>query len=246
MNDEVKFGLKDIAKAEKTERVSDIFTSVAEKYDLMNDLMSLGQHRLWKERLCSIAKIRDNDIVLDIASGTGDLAIKFMNKNNNIFLTCLDENNEMLEICKNKLLDNGFIKNLSFINSSIEKFTKNNNKYSLATIAFGFRNFTDHKQAMDNIYNLLKPGGRLIIMDFKIPKNSFMKKMFAAYTDNILPTLGEKIVGDGKSYQYLSDSIKTYMGVDEITALFEKSGFIHTRSELLPGDFVSIHIGFKS
>ena len=121
MNDNVKFGIKNIPKSEKTEKVSEVFSSVAKKYDLMNDLMSLGQHRLWKEKLHSMAKIKNNETILDVASGTGDLALKFMKKNKNISVTCLDENKEMLEICKDRLLDNGFFKNLFFINSSIEK-----------------------------------------------------------------------------------------------------------------------------
>ncbi len=246
MSNEVKFGLDDIPKSKKTDKVSEIFTSVAEKYDLMNDLMSFGQHRLWKEKFCLTAKIKDNDSILDIASGTGDLAVKFLKKNKNISVTCLDENDEMLNICKNKLLDNGFIKNLTFIHSSIEKHSVESSKYSLATIAFGFRNFTDHNKAMANIYNSLKPGGRLIIMDFKVPKNPLMKKMFTFYTDNVLPALGDKIVGDSESYQYLSDSIKTYMTVEEITALYEKFGFIRIKSKSLSGDFVSIHTGYKS
>ena len=246
MNDNVKFGLKHIPKSEKTDRVSEVFSSVAKKYDLMNDLMSLGQHRLWKEKLHSLAKIRSNENILDIASGTGDLALKFIKKNKNIYVTCLDENKEMLEICKDKLLDNGFFKNLSFINSSIEKFSKNENKYTLATISFGFRNFTDHDKALKNIYKLLKPGGRLIIMDFKNPRNGILRKIFSSYTDNILPLLGKKVVGDSESYRYLSDSIKTYMTVDEITQLLTRSGFINIRSEAMPGDFVSIHIGYKS
>ena len=161
-------------------------------------------------------------------------------------MTCLDENKEMLEICKDRLLDNGFFKNLSFINSSIDKFSKNENKYTLATISFGFRNFTDHDKALKNIYKLLKPGGRLIIMDFKNPRNGILRKIFSSYTDNILPLLGKKVVGDSESYRYLSDSIKTYMTVDEITQLLTRSGFINIRSESMPGDFVSIHIGYKS
>ncbi len=246
MNDNVKFGLENISKSEKTEKVSEIFSSVAEKYDLMNDLMSLGLHRLWKEKLHSIAKIRSNENILDVASGTGDLALKFIKKNKNVSVTCLDENKEMLEICKDKLLDNGFFKNLSFINTSIEKFSKYENKYTLATISFGFRNFTDHNKALKNIYKSLKPGGRLIIMDFKNPRNSVLRKIFSSYTDNILPALGEKIVGDSESYRYLSDSIKTYMTVAEITQLMSSTGFINIKSESLPGDFVSIHIGYKS
>lgn len=246
MNDNVKFGLKNIPKSEKTDKVSEVFSSVAKKYDLMNDLMSLGQHRLWKEKLHLTAKIRSNEDILDVASGTGDLALKFMEKNKNISVTCLDENKEMLEICKDRLLDNGFFKNLSFINSSIEKFSKSENKYNLVTISFGFRNFTDHDKALKNIYKSLKPGGRLIIMDFKNPNNGILRKIFSSYTDNILPVLGEKVVGDSESYRYLSDSIKTYMSVDQVTQLLSRTGFINIKSESMPGDFVSIHLGYKS
>ena len=246
MTNKVKFGLKDIPKNTKHKVVSDVFTSVANEYDLMNDLMSLGLHRIWKEKFCKMAKVTNNDNLLDIASGTGDLVIRFLRKNPNITVTCLDENQSMLEKCKDKLLDSGFLEKIYFTNSSIEKFKDQDNKYSLATIAFGFRNFTDHRLALKNIYKSLQPGGRLLIMDFKAPDNPIMEKSFFLYTDKVLPLLGKKVVGDSDSYQYLSDSIKSYMKMDEISSLLKETNFIKIRSESLFGDFVSIHVGYKS
>ena len=245
MKKESKFGLDVLDSKKKAKEVHDIFASVANNYDLMNDLMSLGLHRLWKERFYQMAKVKSNDIVIDIASGTGDIAINIAKKIKNIDITCLDANKNMLEICKNRTIDLGFIKNFSFIQSQIENFKKKD-KFSLATLAFGLRNFTDLELGLSNIFSSLKVGGRLIIMDFKSPDNKFNKKLYELYTDNVLPKLGEIISGDQKSYQYLSDSIKTYITPEELSVLMSEVGYSKIRSEILPGDIVSIHIGYKT
>ena len=245
MNDKVNFGLLKIKKSDKTESISKIFSSVSNKYDLMNDLMSFGLHRLWKTQMCRLAKIKKNDIVLDVASGTGDLVVKILSRQPKIEITCLDENSDMLDICKDRLVDAGHIKNTRFTISSIENFIDYKEQFSLATIAFGFRNFTDHNKALDNLYRALKPGGRLLIMDFKIPSNESVKKIYNIYTDNIIPNIGKFIVNDYDSYKYLSDSIKTYYKPDEVKELLCNSGFTNNRYEILPGDIVTIHIGYK-
>lgn len=245
MNDKVNFGLSKIKKSDKTRLVSKIFSSVSNKYDLMNDLMSFGLHRLWKNHMCKLAKLKKTDIVLDVASGTGDLVVKILSRQPTIEVTCLDENSNMLDICKDRLIDSGYIKNTKFIITSIEDFLDYKEKFTLATIAFGFRNFTDHKKALDNLYNALKPGGRLIIMDFKTPSNKSIRNLYDIYTDNVIPNIGKFVVNDYDSYKYLSDSIKTYYKPDEVSELFCDSGFTNTRYETLPGDIVTIHIGYK-
>ena len=153
MNDKVNFGSKKVSRDEKPKLVSKIFSSVSNKYDLMNDAMSLGLHRLWKEKMCYVSKLQDNETVLDIATGTGDIALKLLNKKKQLKLTCLDENTEMLQLCKDRLIDNGYIKNIDFKKDSIENAKLTKNFYSLVTIAFGFRNFTDHDKALKNIFN---------------------------------------------------------------------------------------------
>ena len=245
MNDKVNFGLLKIKKSDKTESISKIFSSVSNKYDLMNDLMSFGLHRLWKNKMCKLAKLKKNDIVLDVASGTGDLVFKILSKQPTIEVTCLDENSNMLDICKDRLIDAGHIKNTKFITTPIEDFVDYKEKFTLATIAFGFRNFTDHKKSLVNLYDALKPGGRLLIMDFKIPSNERVRKLYSMYTDNIIPNIGKFVVHDYDSYKYLSDSIKTYYKPDEVKELLANSGFANIRYETLVGDIVTIHIGYK-
>ena len=175
MNEKVNFGSTKVLKTKKTKLVSDIFSSVSNKYDLMNDAMSFGLHRLWKERMYVVSKLKNSDNVLDLATGTGDIALKFLSKKKLINITCLDENQEMLDICKNRLIDNGFVQNIEFIKSSAETASFKENSYTLATIAFGFRNFTDHLKSLENIYNSLMPGGRLVIMEFTTPENKLVK-----------------------------------------------------------------------
>ena len=195
MDDKVNFGSKKVTRDEKPELVSKIFSSVSNKYDLMNDAMSFGLHRLWKEKMCYVSKLQDNETVLDIATGTGDIALKLLNKKKQLKITCLDENTEMLQLCKDRLIDNGYIKNIDFKKDSIEDAKLKQNFYSLVTIAFGFRNFTDHDKALKNIYNSILPGGRLVIMEFSTPVNVFLKNIFETYTHLVIPNIG-KILAD--------------------------------------------------
>ncbi|MBT3548690.1 MAG: ubiquinone/menaquinone biosynthesis methyltransferase [Gammaproteobacteria bacterium] len=245
MSEKVNFGSTKVLKTKKIKLVSDIFSSVSNKYDLMNDAMSLGLHRLWKERMYDISKLKNTDNVLDLATGTGDIALKYLSKKASINITCLDENQEMLDICKNRLIDNGFVKNITFIKSPAETAKLIKNNYSLATVAFGFRNFTDHSKALKNIYDSILPGGRLIIMEFTTPKNLLIKNIFEKYTHFMIPRMGKILADDYDSYRYLAESIATYYSPEEVTEMFSETGFINTRYETLVGNMVTIHIGFK-
>ena len=245
MNEKVNFGSKKVNKNQKPEMVSKIFSTVSNKYDLMNDAMSFGLHRLWKEKMCFVSKLQDNETVLDIATGTGDIALKLLNKRKDLNITCLDENNNMLQLCKDRLVDHGYIKDIKFINSAIEDADLIRNYYSLVTIAFGFRNFTDHSKALSNIYKSILPGGRLVIMEFSTPENKILKNIFEKYTHLLIPNIGKILVNDYESYKYLADSISSYYTVAEVDQLFIENGFENVRHELLPGNMVSIHIGYK-
>jgi len=245
MEKKSKFGLDIIDSSEKTRKVNDVFASVATNYDLMNDLMSFGLHRLWKDKFLNLSRLKSSDIVLDVASGTGDIAIKIAKNNRKICITCLDSNKNMLQVCKNRTIDLGFIDNFTFIETEVEKLQQKN-IYTLVTLAFGLRNFTDITVALSNLFSSLKVGGRIVIMDFKSPKNEINRKIYEIYTDNVLPKLGEIVSADPKSYKYLSDSIKTYITPDQLTDLMTSIGFSKVRSEILPGDIVSIHIGYKT
>ena len=151
----------------------------------------------------------------------------------------------MLDICKNRLIDNGFIKNTMFIQGPAENAKLAKSSYSLATIAFGFRNFTDQSKSLENIYNSLLPGGRLIIMEFTTPKNALIKNIFEKYTHTIIPQMGKTLADDYDSYRYLAESISSYYSPEQVTEMLDKTGFIKTRYEILIGNMVTIHIGFK-
>ena len=245
MNDKVNFGSKKVSRDEKPKLVSKIFSSVSNKYDLMNDAMSLGLHRLWKEKMCYVSKLQDNETVLDIATGTGDIALKLLNKKKQLKLTCLDENTEMLQLCKDRLIDNGYIKNIDFKKDSIEDAKLKQNFYSLVTIAFGFRNFTDHDKALKNIYNSILPGGRLVIMEFSTPVNVFLKNIFETYTHLVIPNIGKILADDYESYKYLAESIASFYTPSQVDEMYLRNGFENVRHELLPGNMVTIHIGYK-
>ena len=245
MNKKSKFGLDVIDNEEKAQKIQNVFSSVATNYDLMNDLMSLGSHRIWKRRFLQVVKPRQSDIVLDIASGTGDIAINLARACKGIDLTCLDANKEMLTIAEDRFIDSGIVENVNFIAKPIEKFKEVNN-YTIATIVFGFRNFTEQQTALENIYNSLKTGGKLVIMDFKSPSNEIIRELYEKYTDFIIPKIGKYIAGDESSYKYLSDSIKTYIKPNELSRLLERINFENVTYETLPGDIVTIHKGYKT
>ena len=246
MTNKVNFGLEKVSKVKKPKLVSSIFSSVSNKYDLMNDAMSFGLHRIWKEKMISVCKPKSFNKILDVATGSGDIALKLLRKKKNLSVTCLDENKEMLSICKNRLIDNGFIKDINFIKSSIEDISLDSNSIDIATIAFGFRNFTDHKKALENIYDVLKPGGKLVIMEFTTPKDKIMGKIFETYTNKIIPKLGEFIAKDYDSYKYLAESIKTYYSPNQVLKMFEENKYINNKFIFLPGNIVTIHVGYKN
>ncbi len=245
MNDKVNFGSRKINKEEKPQLVSKIFSSVSNKYDLMNDAMSFGLHRLWKERMYLVSKLKDNEIVLDIATGTGDIALKFLNKRKNLKITCLDENPEMIQLCKDRLLDNGYFEDIQFTQNAMEDANLKNNYFSLATLAFGFRNFTDHNKALKNIYESIAPGGRLVIMEFSTPENHILKNIFEKYTHLVIPQIGKILADDHDSYKYLAESISSFYTPSQVNEMLEKTGFENVRHEFMPGNIVTIHIGYK-
>lgn len=246
MTDKVNFGLEKVSKVKKPKLVSSIFSSVSNKYDLMNDAMSFGLHRIWKEKMISVCKPKSFNKILDVATGSGDIALKLLRKKKNLSVTCLDENKDMLSICKNRLIDNGFVKDINFIKSSIEDISLDSNSIDIATIAFGFRNFTNHKKALENIYDALKPGGKLVIMEFTTPKDKIMGKIFETYTNKIIPKLGEFIAKDYDSYKYLAESIKTYYSPNQVLKMFEENKYINNKFIFLPGNIVTIHVGYKN
>lgn len=239
--EKAKFGYKEINQKDKPDRVNKVFTSVSNKYDLMNDIMSFGLHRLWKRQFIRLCSLKDKKNVLDIACGTGDISLKIKKHNPNIKLTCLDPNNEMLQICKEKLLNRGFM-DVNYENTSIELFKPSSKKFDLITVAFGFRNFSNHKDALMNIFSCLETCGVFIIMDFKKPRNKIQSQLFDFYTLNIIPRVGKAVTGDQESYRYLAESIQTYFSPEEIKEMCRNIGFEEIRIINLLEDVASIHV----
>ncbi len=246
MIEKVNFGFLKVSKKIKDEMISNLFTSVSDKYDLMNDVMSFGLHRLWKKRMVSMCNPRNISKVIDIASGTGDISLELLKKNKNLSVTCLDSSQEMHKICKRKMVDNGFVKNIKYVRSSIEKCNLKDNSFDVASTAFGFRNFTDYNLSLKNIYRMLKPGGKIIILELCTPKNKYMNKVFQEYTFKIIPQLGKVIANDSDSYNYLAESIKMHPNPTKVLEMLRINNFINTKLFYLSGGIVTIHIGYKN
>ena len=239
--EKTKFGYKEIDQKDKPSKVNQIFTSVSNRYDLMNDIMSFGLHRFWKKQFLRLCNLSDKKNILDVACGTGDIALAIKKQKNSINLTCLDPNKENIEICKQKFLNSG-IANIIYENRGIEDFKVLRNKYDLVTLAFGFRNFTNHEKGLRNIYDCLEPGGLFLLMDFKKPRNKVQSQLFDFYTLNIIPRIGKAVTGDQESYRYLAESIQTYFSPEEIKEMCRNIGFEDIRIINLLEDVASIHV----
>ncbi|MEC9206209.1 MAG: ubiquinone/menaquinone biosynthesis methyltransferase [Pseudomonadota bacterium] len=246
MIDKVNFGFLKVSKKTKDKMVSNLFTSVSEKYDLMNDVMSLGLHRVWKKKMINMCNPESIHKVIDIASGTGDIPLQLLKRNRDLLITCLDSNQEMHQICKNKMFDNGFTEDIEYICSSIEKCTLKDNTFDLATIAFGFRNFTDYQTSLKNIYRILKPGGKIVILELCNPPNKYINNFFEKYTFDIIPQLGKLVADDYDSYKYLAESIRMHPNPEKVLEMLNTNQFINTKYIYLTSGIVTIHIGFKS
>jgi demethylmenaquinone methyltransferase/2-methoxy-6-polyprenyl-1,4-benzoquinol methylase len=242
--DKAKFGYKDIDKSDKADKVNNIFSSVSDRYDLMNDFMSFGLHRIWKKQFIKLCNVQSKRKVLDVACGTGDISISLHKENQNIDLTCLDPNPDMIEICKQKFINKGHV-DINYQIHGIERFLPKQQTFDLITVTFGFRNFTDHKKALENIFKLLEPGGMFLIMDFKKPRGKLYSKLFKFYTLNIIPKIGKIVADDENSYRYLAESIQTYFSPNEIKDMLSEAGFDNIRVVNLLEDVATIHIGQK-
>lgn len=245
--DSTHFGYQTVPKAEKAQKVAEVFHSVASSYDLMNDLMSLGIHRLWKRYTVEMAGVRSGQKILDLAGGTGDLALAFSRKiGQEGSVVLADINASMLAMGRNKLLDRGACSNIEFVQANAECLPFASNTFDLVTIAFGLRNVTDKDAALRSMYDVLKPGGRLLVLEFSKPVSSPLARIYDAYSFSILPALGELIAHDAGSYRYLAESIRMHPNQDTLRQMMQKAGFERTDYHNLTGGIVALHRGFKS
>lgn len=237
------FGFESVDEAEKARRVRGVFDSVAPKYDLMNDLMSAGLHRVWKAYTVQVANVREGDRVLDIAGGTGDLALAFAGKvgaSGQVVHT--DINEAMLRTGRDRLLDAGVA--LPTLVCDAEKLPFPGNHFDLVSVAFGLRNMTHKDAALAEMNRVLKPRGKLLVLEFsKVAKP--LEKAYDWYSFKVLPRLGRLVAGDDASYRYLAESIRMHPDQEALKALMQKAGFGHVDYHNLTGGMVALHVGIK-
>ena len=242
----VDFGFEKVAWAEKAQRVRSVFASVASKYDVMNDVMSFGVHRLWKQFTLSLTGLRPGQRALDVAGGTGDLALGMLRqvgKQGNVVLS--DINPDMLERGRDRLLDMGAAGNVECLVADAERLPFDDNSFDCVTIGFGLRNVTDKAAALDSMLRVLKPGGQLLILEFSRPVAPGLKPLYDAYSFNVLPLLGRFIAGDEASYRYLAESIRMHPDQQTLLEMLRTAGYAQVRYHNLSGGIVALHRGYK-
>ena len=239
------FGYETVPLTDKVQRVRGVFDSVAGNYDLMNDLMSGGLHRLWKRYTIDQAAVRPGQQVLDLAGGTGDLARRFasiVGKDGHV--TLADINHSMLTEGRRRLIDAGVAGNLSIAQVDAEDLPFASSTFDCITIAFGLRNVTDKEAALKSMYRVLKPGGKLLVLEFSKPAEA-LKPIYDLYSFRVLPTLGKLIANDEDSYRYLAESIRMHPDQETLKGMMEDAGFERCRFHNLTGGIVALHVGYQ-
>ncbi|CAA0115321.1 Ubiquinone/menaquinone biosynthesis C-methyltransferase UbiE [BD1-7 clade bacterium] len=245
--DSTHFGYQTVAKDEKAGKVADVFHSVAAKYDIMNDLMSGGVHRLWKQFTIEASCARRGQKILDIAGGTGDLAGKFskiVGKDGQVILS--DINASMLGVGRDKLTDRGIAGNINYVQANAESLPFPDNYFDCITIAFGLRNVTEKDKALESMYRILKPGGRLLVLEFSKPQNTLLERAYDTYSFRILPKMGELVANDAESYQYLAESIRMHPDQETLKQMMLDAGFDQVEYHNMTGGIVALHKGLKT
>lgn len=245
-SDTTHFGYQQIPTNEKEKHVADVFHSVAAKYDLMNDLMSFGVHRVWKAITIEYSGVRAGQSVLDLAGGTGDLALKFsrlVGDQGQVVLA--DINDSMLKVGRDKLLDKGASSNTRFVQANAEALPFPDNTFDCITIAFGLRNVTDKDKALASMTRVLKPGGRLLVLEFSKPVSPIISKVYDTYSFNLLPKMGGLVLNDEESYRYLAESIRMHPDQKTLKNMMENAGLVQCKYHNMTGGVVALHKGIK-
>ncbi len=240
------FGYEQVAVEEKAGRVRQVFDSVATRYDLMNDLMSFGIHRLWKRFAVELAAIRPGQRVLDLASGTGDLAARFaelVGAEGSVVMT--DINAAMLEQGRRQMADRGLLGNIRYTQVNAEHIPFPDSWFNCVTIGFGLRNVTDKQQALNEMFRVLKPGGRALVLEFSHPRGKPLQAAYDLYSFKVLPLLGKLVANDEESYRYLAESIRMHPDQETLQGMMEEAGFERCDYHNLTGGVVAVHRGFK-
>ena len=245
------FGYREVATADKQKLVGEVFSSVAGNYDLMNDLMSLGIHRVWKRYFVATAQVRKGDHVLDLAGGTGDIAALLRDKvgatgaASDGYVVLGDINAGMLTIGRDRMTDRGCVRGLEYVQCNAEALPFPDESFDLVTIAFGLRNVTDKEAALREMLRVLKIGGQARVLEFSQVKAPWLKPLYDFHSFNILPKLGKLFAHDADSYQYLAESIRQHPPQDELKAMMQTAGFARCDFRNLNAGIVAIHTGYK-
>ena len=240
------FGYQQVPVGEKANKVADVFHSVADKYDVMNDLMSAGVHRLWKRYTIETSGAKSGDTILDLAGGTGDLAAKFsriVGKEGKVILS--DINGSMLENGRERLINMGIAGNMEYVQANAECLPFPDNYFNVITIAFGLRNVTDKDAALRSMLRTLKPGGKLMILEFSKPVVPGLDFVYDQYSFKLLPLIGKLVANDEESYRYLAESIRMHPDQETLKGMMDDAGFERTAYHNMTGGIVALHTGYK-
>ena len=240
------FGYQTVEESRKAEKVAEVFHSVASRYDQMNDQQSGGMQRLWKRQTIELSGVRRGNQVLDIAGGTGDLTRKFsslVGPEGQVVLA--DINESMLKVGRDRLLDKGVAGNVRFVQADAECLPFPDNHFDVVTIAFGLRNVTRKEKALESMLRVLKPGGRLLILEFSKPGNPLLSKVYDDYSFHLLPRMGQMVAGDADSYRYLAESIRMHPDQETLKEMIENAGLERVEYTNLTGGIVALHRGIK-
>jgi len=241
------FGFTRVDRDAKAGMVRGVFDSVASRYDLMNDLMSGGIHRLWKRFTIELCAVRPGQTILDIAGGTGDLAARFsrlVGQDGKVILA--DINAAMLEVGRDRLIDKGASDNIEVVQADAQYLPFADNTIDCITIAFGLRNVTDKAIALQSMLRVLRPGGRLLVLEFSKPTSPLLGKIYDQYSFQILPAMGRLVAQDADSYRYLAESIRKHPDQETLLAMMADAGFVESRYHNMTGGIVAVHQGFKA
>ena len=242
MSEQVSFGYEEVSPEEKTERVGAVFSSVAKKYDVMNDAMSAGMHRLWKDKFVRRVKPQPNEQILDMAGGTGDIAFRMAARGARV--TVSDINQDMLDVGIERAMEKG-LDSLVWSRQNAEELSFPDRFFDAYTIAFGIRNVTRIDKSLAEAHRVLKRGGRFFCLEFSTTTWPGFKEAYDLYSHRLVPKLGEAIAGDADSYRYLIESIRRFPTMPEFEGMIREAGFVRTRVEPILGGLVAIHSGWK-
>ncbi len=240
------FGYQDVPVGEKAGRVREVFDSVANKYDLMNDLMSFGVHRIWKRHTIELSGVRKGQRVLDLAAGTGDLSARFsglVGSDGEVVFS--DINAAMLGQGRDRMIDEGRVANVRYVQADAQHLPFPDDHFDCVTIGFGLRNVTDKQLALNDIFRVLKPGGRLLVLEFSKPVHKPLQKIYDLYSFSLLPKIGKLVTQDEESYRYLAESIRMHPDQETLKGMLEHAGFDRCDYFNLTGGVVAIHRGYK-